>query len=184
MSERRPLRGQRHRSALCQNCRSRGCRIIDQGIPSSVTHHTQEARRVDAAQVLCDEENVAWPWTAVKNTAHNLLKLLLLNTTRGKEPPMRTLPGPLMLFNTTRTTSGPPSTRASIAMDEGGADTTCYDTGPADAVQHNARHAPDPCWRCCCCETQTRTLCCCCKGEWSTIFHVLHNWFYKGHGVL
>ena len=77
-------------------------------------------------------------------------------------------------------------------MDEGVADTTCYDTGPAVAVQHNARNAPDPC--CCCCETQTCTLCCCCcKGEWYTIFHVLHNWFYtigftqivlhKGHGV-
>jgi hypothetical protein len=31
----------------------------------------------------------------------------------------------LLLFNTTRTTSGPPSTRASIAMDGGVADTTC-----------------------------------------------------------
>ena len=35
----------------------------------------------------------------------------------------------LLLFNTTRTTSGPPSTRASIAMDGGVADTTCYYTG-------------------------------------------------------
>jgi hypothetical protein len=115
------------------------------------------------------------PWNPPSTGATNIL-LLRFNTTR-------TLPGPLLLFNTTRTTSGPPSTRAStcIAMDEGVADTTCYDTGPAVAVQHNARHAPDPC--CCCCETQTRTLCCCCKGEWSTIFHVLHNWFYKGHGV-
>ena len=38
-----------------------------------------------------------------------------------------------MLFNTTRTTSGPPSTRArpsiANAMDGGVADTTCYYTG-------------------------------------------------------
>ena len=52
---------------------------------------------------------------------------------------------PLLLFNTTRIHSGPPSTRASIAMDGGVADTTCYYN--AAAVQHNARtaaHAPDP----------------------------------------
>jgi hypothetical protein len=34
-----------------------------------------------------------------------------------------------LLFNTTRTTSGPSSTRAFIAMDGGLADTTCYYTG-------------------------------------------------------
>ena len=35
----------------------------------------------------------------------------------------------LLLFNTTRTLSGPPSTRASIAMDGGVADTTWLYTG-------------------------------------------------------
>jgi len=47
---------------------------------------------------------------------------------------VRTPRGPLsldllVLFNTTRTLSGPPSTRAAIAMDGGVADTACYYTG-------------------------------------------------------
>jgi hypothetical protein len=35
----------------------------------------------------------------------------------------------LLLFNTTRALSGPPSTGAAIAMDGGVADTACYYTG-------------------------------------------------------
>jgi hypothetical protein len=35
----------------------------------------------------------------------------------------------LLLFNTTRITSGPPSAGAAIAMDGGMADTACYYTG-------------------------------------------------------
>ena len=46
-----------------------------------------------------------------------------------KSLPAATAHSPLLLFNTTRTTSGPPSTRASIAMDGGVADTTWLYTG-------------------------------------------------------
>jgi hypothetical protein len=38
--------------------------------------------------------------------------------------------GLLLLFNTTRTTSGPPSTRATVAMDGGVADTARANTTP------------------------------------------------------
>jgi hypothetical protein len=141
MSERRPLRGQRHRSALCQNCRSRGCRIIDQGIPSSVTHHTQEARRVDAAQVLCDVENVA---------AMDWLPRLLLNTTRRGTPKHRSHKHTAAAIQHNAHTPRTPAAVQHNAnnlrtpkheglyrygrLDEGVADTTCYDTGPAELL--------------------------------------------------
>ena len=46
----------------------------------------------------------------------------------------------LLLFNTTRTLSGPPSTRATITMDGGVADTA----RAAAAVQHNAHNLRTP----------------------------------------
>ena len=55
--------------------------LLTKGIPSSVTHHTQEVRRVDAAQVLDDEENVAAMLLAAAAAA-----VLLFNTTRVTLP--------------------------------------------------------------------------------------------------
>jgi hypothetical protein len=71
-----------------------------------------------------------------------LLLLLLFNTTRKirtccccstqraqpPDPQARVRCNVLLLFNTTRTRSGPPSTRATIAMDGGVADTTGANT--------------------------------------------------------
>ena len=58
--------------------------------------------------------------------------------------PWRTTSGPtlLLLFNTTRTSSGPPSTRASIAMDGGVADQGCCCC--SKYVQHNAHTLRTP----------------------------------------
>ena len=97
--------------------------LLTKGIPSSVTHHTQEVRRVDAAQVLDDEENVAAMLLAAAaaavllfNTTRTLLAaacstqraicLLLFNSTqRASSPdPLLLLFNRGLLFNTTRVT--------------------------------------------------------------------------------
>jgi hypothetical protein len=67
------------------------------------------------------------PRTPFRTSFKCLLLLLLLNTTRTRSGPQ--MPA-LLLFNTTRIRSGPLSTRASIAMDGGVADTARANTNP------------------------------------------------------
>ena len=52
------------------------------------------------------------------------------------------VPSLLLLFNTTRTTSGPPSTGAAIAMDGGVADT--QPVNPCCCCSTQRAHSPDP----------------------------------------
>ena len=68
-------------------------------------------------------ESPSRPLASTRAFTFTLLLQMLLNTTRARarahSPDPQAREPLLLLFNTTRTTSGPPSTRAAIAVDGG-----------------------------------------------------------------
>ena len=97
---------------------------IDQLTASSERFTSSECILRCVPSGLCSRESFARAF-AQKTRAFTftLLLQLLLNTTRARarahSPDPQAREPLLLLFNTTRTTSGPPSTRAAIAVDGG-----------------------------------------------------------------
>ena len=96
---------------------------IDQLTASSERFTSSECILRCAPSGLSSRESFARAFAQTRAFTFTLLLQLLLNTTRARarahSPDPQAREPLLLLFNTTRTTSGPPSTRAAIAVDGG-----------------------------------------------------------------